>query len=118
MREDLKFTRTVVAAFVLLLALLLALLQVLAQDKPPKEEGTFREPDLVELKKLDKTIKLDIRYATPNNFTGRPVYAEARAFLQRPAAEALLRAARALRKQGFGVAVFDGYRPWFVTNLF
>ena len=96
----------------------LALLHVLAQDQPPKEEGTFRAPDLVELSELDKTIKLDIRYATSNNFTGRPVYTEARAFLQRPAAEALLRAAGHLRKQGYGVAVFDGYRPWFVTKLF
>lgn len=89
-----------------------------AQEQPPKEAGTFRAPDLVELVTLDPTIKLDIRYATPNNFTGRPVYTEARAFLQRPAAEALRRAVRNLRKQGYGVAVFDGYRPWFVTRLF
>jgi D-alanyl-D-alanine dipeptidase len=89
-----------------------------AQDAPPKEEGTFREPDLVELIKLDRTIKLDIRYATANNFAGRAVYKEARAFLQRPAAEALVRAGRALRKKGYGLAVFDGYRPWSVTKLF
>ena len=96
----------------------LALLHVLAQDQPPKEEGAFREPDLVELRKLDPTIKLDIRYATSNNFTGRPVYTEARAFLQRPAAEALVRVSRALRGKGYGLAVFDGYRPWSVTKLF
>jgi D-alanyl-D-alanine dipeptidase len=98
----------------------LALLPFLAhaQDQPPKEEGPFRAPDLVELVKLDPTIKLDIRYATPNNFTGRPVYREARAFLQRPAAEALVRVSRALKKKGYGLAVFDGYRPWFVTKLF
>jgi len=89
-----------------------------AQGQPPKEAGTFRPPDLVELVKLDPTIKLDIRYATPNNFTGRPVYDEARAFLQRPAAEALVRVSRALRAKGYGLAVFDGYRPWFVTKLF
>jgi zinc D-Ala-D-Ala dipeptidase len=85
---------------------------------PPKETGTFRAPDLVELIKLDGTFKLDVRYATANNFTGRAVYAEARAFLQRPAAEALVRAGRALRKEGYGLAVFDGYRPWSVTKLF
>ncbi|HZT58872.1 MAG TPA: M15 family metallopeptidase [Pyrinomonadaceae bacterium] len=89
-----------------------------AQDQPPKEEGHFRKPELVELVRLDPTIKLDIRYATPNNFTGRPVYTEARAFLQRPAAEALVRVSRALRAKGYGLAVFDGYRPWFVTKLF
>src|SRR5688572_7448954 len=87
-------------------------------QEPPKEDGPFRAPDLVEIIKLDPTIRLDIRYATSNNFVGRPVYKEARAFLQRPAAEALARASRALREQGYGVAVFDGYRPWSVTKLF
>jgi D-alanyl-D-alanine dipeptidase len=53
-------------------ALCLGGLRVLAQE-PPKETGTFRKPDLVELIKLDRTIKLDIRYATSNNFLGRPV---------------------------------------------
>src|SRR5438067_4619494 len=111
MSNALKRTRLALAGLVCLLVLLSSASR--AQEQPPKEGGTFRAPDLVELVKLDKTIKLDIRYATPNNFTGRPVYAEARAFLQRPAAEALLRAVNSLRKQGYGVAVFDGYRPWF-----
>ena len=47
--------------------------------------------DLVELVRLDSTIRLDIRYATARNFMGRPMYAQARAFLQRGAAEALVR---------------------------
>ncbi|MCI0489931.1 MAG: M15 family metallopeptidase [Blastocatellia bacterium] len=84
----------------------------------PKEAGPFREPDLVELIKIAPTIRLDIRYATSNNFLGRPVYTEARAFLQRPAAEALSRANRALRKKGYGLVIFDGYRPWSVTKIF
>jgi zinc D-Ala-D-Ala dipeptidase len=87
-------------------------------QEPPKETGTFRKPDLVELIKLDRTIKLDIRYATSNNFLGRPVYKEARAFLQRPAAEALVRANNALRKNGYGLIIHDGYRPWSVTKIF
>jgi serine beta-lactamase-like protein LACTB len=45
-------------------------------------------------------------------------YASARAFLQRPAAEALARAGRRLREQGYGLLVFDGYRPWYVTKVF
>jgi len=85
---------------------------------PPKETGKFREPDLVETTSLDPTIRLDIRYATPENFTGRAVYDAARAFLQRPAAEALLRVNRALKEKGYGLLVFDGYRPWRVTKLF
>ena len=87
-------------------------------QEPPKETGTFRKPDLVELIKLDRTIKLDIRYATSNNFLGRPVYTEARAFLQRPAAESLVRANNALRKKGYGLIIHDGYRPWSVTKIF
>lgn len=102
---------------ILLAAILLALAGV-PQTAPPKEAGSFREPDLVELTALDPTIRLDIRYATANNLAGRPVYAEARAFLQRPAAEALVRAHRALAGNGYGLLVFDGYRPWRVTKLF
>lgn len=73
---------------------------------------------LIELVALDSTIRLDIRYATGNNFMGRPMYAQARAFLQRPAAEALVRVHRALGERGLGVIVFDGYRPWAVTKKF
>lgn len=87
-------------------------------DSPPIESGEFRQPELVELVKLDPKIKLDIRYATSNNFVGRPVYTEARAFLQKPAAAALKRAHQKLRRQGYGIVVFDGYRPWSVTKLF
>jgi zinc D-Ala-D-Ala dipeptidase len=86
--------------------------------KPPVEEGTFRTSDLVELIKLDKTIKLDVRYAKKNNFVGKPLYKEERAFLQRPAAEALVRAHKELQKLGYGLLIFDGYRPWRVTKLF
>lgn len=90
----------------------------LRAEGPPREKGPFREADLVELQTLDPTIRLDVRYATAENFVGRPVYSEARAFLQRPAADALVRAHRGLREQGYGLLIFDGYRPWSVTKLF
>jgi D-alanyl-D-alanine dipeptidase len=67
---------------------------------------------------LDSTLRFDIRYATDRNFMGKPMYAEARAFLQRPAAAALVRAHRALRAKGVGLLIFDGYRPWSVTKAF
>jgi D-alanyl-D-alanine dipeptidase len=86
--------------------------------QPPQEQGSFLKPELVELVHLDPTIKLDVRYATTNNFLGTPVYTQARAFLQRPAAEALLRALPELKAQGYGVVVHDGYRPWYVTRIF
>ncbi len=85
---------------------------------PPVEPGPFRQPDLIEIIKLDPTIKLDIRYATKNNFLGKAVYKQPRAFLQRPAAEALVRVNQTLRKLGYGLVVFDGYRPWYVTKVF
>ncbi|MFN0278315.1 MAG: M15 family metallopeptidase [Pyrinomonadaceae bacterium] len=88
-----------------------------AQDAPPKENDK-READLIELIKLDKTIKLDIKYATANNFVGRAVYPEARAFLQRPAAEGIVRVHKLLKKQGLGLVIYDGYRPWTITKLF
>lgn len=88
-----------------------------AQSGPPKEQNK-READLIELTKLSKTIKLDIRYATDNNFVGRAVYPEARAFMQRPAAEAILRVHNELNKYGLGLVIFDGYRPWAITKLF
>ncbi len=73
---------------------------------------------MLELIKLDNTIKLDIRYARSDNFVGRPVYAEARAFLQPVAAEAVLRVHQKLKLQNLGLVIFDGYRPWSVTKLF
>ncbi len=88
-----------------------------AQNAPSLQINK-READLVELIKLDKTIKLDIRYARNDNFVGRPVYTEARAFLQRPAANALLNVHQKLKKLGLGLAIFDGYRPWTITKLF
>jgi CubicO group peptidase (beta-lactamase class C family)/D-alanyl-D-alanine dipeptidase len=86
--------------------------------KPPEEKGDFRKPDLVDLTKLDDTIKLDIRYATTDNFLSTPFYKSAKAYLQRPAAEALVRVHRKLAEQGYGLMIHDGYRPWYVTKMF
>jgi zinc D-Ala-D-Ala dipeptidase len=102
----------------LLAAILCFLLLISCVSGPPDEKGKFKESDLVELIKLDSTFHLDIRYATGNNFVGRPVYTEAKAFLQRPAAEVLVKVNRELKPLGFGLLLFDGYRPWSVTKLF
>ncbi|HWY09590.1 MAG TPA: M15 family metallopeptidase [Candidatus Acidoferrales bacterium] len=85
---------------------------------PPVERGLFRTPDLVELVSLDPAIHLDIRYASANNFLSTPVYTEARAFMQRPAAEALLRVLDKLQPLGYGLLIHDAYRPWYVTKIF
>lgn len=85
---------------------------------PPTVEGDFLPSDLVELVSLDPTIRLDIRYAGTDNFMGEVFYSEPRAFLQRPAAEALVRAHRWLGERGYGLLIHDGYRPWYVTRMF
>ena len=107
-----RFLKLTFPLFILTLSI-----QAFAQTGPPKEEGK-READLVELITLDKTIKLDIRYATTNNFTGKQVYPEARAFMQKPAATAIHRVHKKLKKQGLGLVIYDGYRPWTITKLF
>jgi D-alanyl-D-alanine dipeptidase len=85
---------------------------------PPEEEGDFRDPELVEVVTLDPGIRLDMRYATTNNFMSSVFYDEARLFLQRPAAEGVARAHRALAPYGYGLLLHDGYRPWYVTRMF
>lgn len=94
------------------------LLRVDRRLTPPAESGAFLAPDLVEPAKLDSTIHLDIRYASTTNFLGSVFYASPRAFLQRPAALAVVRAARALRPLGYGILIHDAYRPWYVTKVF
>jgi CubicO group peptidase (beta-lactamase class C family)/D-alanyl-D-alanine dipeptidase len=91
--------------------------EALAASPPPPAES-LRAADLVELTTLDPTIRLDVRYASSNNFLGVPVYLQARAFLQRPAAEALVRAHRRLEASGYGLLIHDAYRPWYVTKMF
>jgi D-alanyl-D-alanine dipeptidase len=91
---------------------------VALKAKPPAERGEFRKPDLVELAPFDPAFHLDIRYNQSNNFLSTPVYTQARAFLQRPAAEALLRVSHKLQPLGYGLLIHDAYRPWYVTRIF
>jgi CubicO group peptidase (beta-lactamase class C family)/D-alanyl-D-alanine dipeptidase len=85
---------------------------------PPPETGNFLATELVELRTLDPSIRYDIRYASTNNFMGEQFYTEPHAFMQRPAAEAVARASRALRPYGYGLLIHDAYRPWYVTKMF
>jgi D-alanyl-D-alanine dipeptidase len=68
---------------------------------------------MVDLQKVDTTIVVDLRYATPNNFTGSvlPGYEGNRAFLRAEAAAALAVVQEDLRMQGYGLKIFDAYRP-------
>ncbi len=85
---------------------------------PPPEPGPFRDSELVEVTSIEPGIRLDVRYATTNNFMSSVFYDEPRVFLQRPAAEAVARVHRALAEDGYGLLLHDGYRPWYVTKMF
>lgn len=66
-------------------------------------------------------MRFDIRYASTNNFTGKKVYPEARCYLRRDAARALLKAAsaaRAVSSRQFGICAHDCYRPLSVQKIF
>jgi zinc D-Ala-D-Ala dipeptidase len=89
--------------------------QVKQETRPSLDEPAVRN-GLIELTTLDPTIRLDIRYATANNFTGRQLYSQPRAFLVTPAAQALLVAHRAAQREGYGLTIYDAYRPWRVTK--
>src|SRR2546430_1077209 len=68
---------------------------------------------LMDVRALDSSIVVDLRYATANNFTGAPLpgYLANRAFLRREAAAALARVQRDLRPRGLGLEIYDAYRP-------
>jgi D-alanyl-D-alanine dipeptidase len=85
---------------------------------PPKEPAPKRASDLVPLKSLDPTIKVDTIYASTRNFMGIPIYEKAGAYMQRPAAEALARVSKTLHAKGYGLWVTDAYRPWYATKMF
>jgi D-alanyl-D-alanine dipeptidase len=109
------------AATIAILAGSLSACDFKAPKGKPKSErekyiGKTTHSTLIELTALDPTIRLDIRYASTNNFTGRQLYDQPRAFLIRPAAEALVRVHQAAQAEGFGLTIFDAYRPWRVTK--
>ncbi|QLA18766.1 M15 family metallopeptidase [Desulfolutivibrio sulfoxidireducens] len=86
----------------------------LAQE--PEVEALTRA-GLVEVTSLDPTIRIEMRYATPDNFTGRAVYPSGRCFLAREAAEGLVMVQARLRRQGLGLLLYDCYRPFSAQKL-
>lgn len=74
--------------------------------------------ELVEIKKAIPDVVLDIRYATKNNFMGQTMYKQARAFARRPVVEKLKLIQIELKKKGYGLKIYDGYRPYAVTVSF
>lgn len=73
---------------------------------------------LVEITKAIPDIKLDIRYATKNNFMKQVMYGQAKAFARKPVVESLKKVQGELSKKGLGLKIFDGYRPYAITVAF
>lgn len=73
---------------------------------------------LVNLANLMPQLVLDIRYATANNFTKEKIYTLARAYARKPVAEALKNAQAEFSKYGYGIKIFDAYRPYKATVKF
>jgi D-alanyl-D-alanine dipeptidase len=85
---------------------------------PLSSTGTASTTELIDAKKYDFSLVLDIKYATQDNFTHQVVYPESRCLLRRAVAEALARVQSSLRVQGFKLKVFDCYRPLSVQKKF
>jgi len=118
-----RTTRTTGASFVLS-ALLVACASppvgtAPAPAPPVNTAETEVAPDavadtlLTDVRSLDPTIAVEMRYATSNNFTGAPLpgYFANRAYLRREAAASLARVQHDLRRRGLGIKIFDAYRP-------
>jgi D-alanyl-D-alanine dipeptidase len=79
--------------------------KVKPSEGPPAQHG------FADLAELDNRIRLDIRYATANNFTHSKIYDCPRCLLRPEAAAALADAHKALQRKGYGFKMFDCYRP-------
>src|SRR5262245_55563057 len=73
------------------------------------------ENELVDLSRLAPKIILEIGYATTRNFTGKQIYTLPRAYARKPVAAALLKAQGEFEKLGYGIKVYDAYRPYKAT---
>lgn len=74
--------------------------------------------ELVDIKKAIPSIVLDIRYATKNNFMQQVMYKQARAFARKPVVAQLQKIQAILQKKGYGLKIFDAYRPYAITVAF
>lgn len=82
-------------------------------------ETKFSEHGLVNIAAVDPTIKVELAYATTNNFTGQNMYGELRTAWFRPEIASMLRQAQAVLSQkrpGYSLLIFDAARPFSVQK--
>lgn len=75
-----------------------------------------RTPQLIPIRDLAPGIRVEMRYATSNNFTKEILYPAAECLLCEPAARRLARVQAKLEKKGLGLKVWDCYRPLSVQK--
>ena len=83
---------------------------------PPHRTPLPMDYRLIDIQSIAPDILLDMRYATPNNFLKQAVYSKARCLLRDPVARSIQRAQDALKTQGYGLKLFDCYRPLSVQK--
>lgn len=81
-------------------------------------QGVFygEESPLIEVQKVNPRIRVEVRYATADNFMKEPLYSAPRCYLRREVAARLSRVQERLEKRGLGLKIFDGYRPLSVQK--
>ena len=92
--------------------------EISKNSNPPILDSLDSHKKLVDLKKLNDEFQLDIRYASTNNFMRSKFYKNERAFFNMSAADRLIEAKNDLKELGYGIIIYDAYRPWFVTKMF
>ena len=92
--------------------------EISKNSNPPALDSLDSHKKLIDLKKLDDEFQLDIRYASTNNFMRSKFYKNERAFFNMDAANRLIEAKNELKELGYGIIIYDAYRPWFVTKMF
>jgi len=113
-KKEMPMPRHAVLRWMVLTALFVAIAPAARAADPT----TLAAAGLVDVTKVAPDIKLDIRYATPNNFTHVAVYPAARCFLRTDVANRLAKVQADLKKQGLGLKVFDCYRPFAIQQKF
>lgn len=83
----------------------------------PAQLGAGQQAQLVDLAQAVPGLKFDLRYAQADNCFGQVLTDDQRAFLDADAAQALAQAQQYLKPYGYGILVWEAYRPWSVSKL-
>lgn len=99
-----------------------AIVDILKQEaiaaKMPEQKAGLLTAELVNILSLDPTIKVEMKYATENNFLNMKMYDEEKAFVDLEMGKSLVQVHKKLAAFGYGLLIWDAYRPWYVTKMF